>query len=227
MRKILRFVLTSAALVLGLAQTAGAQDEGIVHTVIYVEVAPSAAAEAAALIAAYAGASRDADGNLQSQALQRIGRSSHFAILETWRDAEALQAHGSSAAAVRARDALEPLLYSPPDVRLHGGLAMADGGTVGPDGVFVVTHVDVVPANTDVAHELLRTLASTSRGDAGNVRFDVLVQANRSNHMTVVEAWESRETRDAHYGADHTKAFRGSLFPLSGALYDERLYRAL
>ena len=223
----LRFILTSAALVLGLAQAAAAQDEGTAYMVTYIEVAPSATAQAAALLTAYAEASRGADGNVQFQALQRLGRSSHFAILETWRNAEAQDAHAGSAGAARFRDALDPLLYSPADVRLHGDLLTAAGGTAGPDGVFVVTHVDVIPSNTDVTVELMQTLASTSRGESGSVRFDVLVQAGRRNHMTLVEAWESRESRDAHYGAAHTKMFRGSLAPLAGALYDERLYRAL
>ena len=227
MGHILRFILTSVALTFGLAHTATAQDEGTAYMVTYIEVAPSATADAAALLTAYADASRGADGNMQFQALQRIGRSSHFAMLETWRNAEAQDAHAGSAAAARFRDALDPLLYSPADVRLYSDLATAAGGTVGSDGVFVVTHVDVIPSNTDVAVGLMQTLASTSRGESGSVRFDLLVQSNRTNHMTVVEAWESRESRDAHYGAAHTKMFRGSLAPLAGALYDERLYRAL
>lgn len=223
----LRFILISGAVTFGLAQTAAAQDDGTVHTVTYIEVAPSATKRAAELLTAYAEASRGADGNLLLQALQRVGRSSHFAILETWRDAEAQEAHAGSARAARFRDDLDPLLYSPADVRLHRDLATAASGNVGPDGVFVVTHVDVTPSNTDLAVELLQTLASASRADAGSVRFDVLVQANRRNHMTVVEAWESPESREEHSGAAHTKMFRSSLFPLSGALYDERLYRAL
>ena len=227
MRYVLRSILISVALVLGLAQTVTAQDDGTVYVVTYIEVAPAATAQAAALLTAFAEASRGADGNIQFQALQRIGRSSHFAMLGTWRNAEAQDAHARSAAAARFRDALEPLLYSPVDVRVHGDLVTAAGGTVGPAGVFAVTHVDVTPNNTDQAVELLQALASASRVESGSVRFDVMVQANRRNHMTVVETWESRESRDAHYGADHTKTFRGSLFPLSGALYDERLYQAL
>ena len=85
----------------------------------------------------------------------------------------------------------------------------------------------MTPNNTDLAVELLGTLAAESRRDNGNGRFDVLVQSNRRNHMTVVEAWEDAAAQEAHYGANHTRLFRASLFPLSGALYDERLYHAL
>lgn len=227
MRFSLRLALASMALLLGLAQTTGAQDDGTAFMVTYIEVAPSAADRAAGLLTEYVEASRGVDGNMHFQALQRIGQPNHFAILETWRDAEARDAHASSSRAERFRASLDPMLYSPIDAREHGDLATAAGEDVGPDGVFAVTHVDVTPNNTDVAVELLNTLAAASRRDDGNGRFDVLVQSNRRNHMTVVEAWEDTTAQEAHYGAEHTKAFRASVFPLSGALYDERLYRSL
>jgi quinol monooxygenase YgiN len=219
--------LAFAALALSFAQITSAQDDGTAYMVTYIEVAPSAADEVAELLTAYVQESSDANGNALFQALQRIGRPSHFAILETWRDAEARDAYASSRQTAIFHDNLEPLLYSPADARPHGDLATAAGGNIGPGGVFAITHVDVTPNNTEVAVGLLETLASASRDDAGNTRFDVLVQSNRRNHMTVVEAWENPEAQEEHYGATHTKSFRASLFPLSGALYDERFYRSL
>ena len=63
----LRLILISAAL--GLAQTAGAQDD-TAYVVVYIEVAPSATDRAADLLTDYAEASRGMDGNLLFQALQ-------------------------------------------------------------------------------------------------------------------------------------------------------------
>ena len=223
----LRLALASTALFFGLAQTTSAQDEGTAFMVTYIEVAPSAAEQTAELLTEYAEAGRGMGGNMGFQALQRIGQTNHFAILETWQDAQTRDAHAGSARAERFRTNLNPLLYSPIDAREHGDLATAAGAEVGADGVFAVTHVDVTPNNTDVAVELLNTLAAESRQDGGNGRFDVLVQSNRRNHMKVVEAWTDAAAQEAHYGAEHTKAFRASVFPLSGALYDERLYRSL
>ena len=222
-----RLVLASAALLLGLTQTAIAQDDGTAFMVTYIEVAPSAADRTAEILTEYVEASRGMDGNMHFQALQRIGQPNHFAILETWRDAAARDAHAGSARAEGFRASLDPMLYSPIDAREHGDLWTAAGAEVGPNGVFAVTHVDVTPPNTDAAVELLDTLAAASRRDDGNGRFDVLVQSNRRNHMTVVEAWEDMDAQEAHYGAEHTKAFRAGVFPMSGALYDERLYRSL
>ena len=45
--------------------------------------------------------------------------------------------------------------------------------------------------------------------------------------MTVVEVWRNPKAVDAHGMAAHTKQFREKLTPLSGSLYDERLYRVI
>jgi quinol monooxygenase YgiN len=42
-----------------------------------------------------------------------------------------------------------------------------------------------------------------------------------------VEAWKDRYAFDAHGMAGHTRQFRDRLAPMSGALYDERLYVVL
>jgi len=195
--------------------------------VTYIEVASSATERTAALLNSYAETSLDARGNQLFRVLQRIGRINHFVILETWDSADTQISHADSDYAVQFRDALEPLLLSPPDSRPHSDLFTAKGANVGSGGVFVVTHVDVSPPYTDTAVGLLNTLASASRSEKGNARFDVWSQIGRPNHMTIVEAWESPDVRERHSTVAHTRAFRSSLSPLNGALYDERLYRAL
>ena len=95
------------------------------------------------------------------------------------------------------------------------------------DAVYAVTHVDVTPNNVDPALELLQAMAAASLAEAGNERFEVLVQSNRRNHFSVVERWENAEEQLEHIDASHSRMFRENLYPLSGALYDERLYRPL
>jgi quinol monooxygenase YgiN len=90
-----------------------------------------------------------------------------------------------------------------------------------------VTHVDVLPPYTESTVRLLSTLVSAGRGEAGNASFDVWTVIGQPNHMTVIEAWESINSRDQHATSSHTRLFRTSLSPLNGALYDERLYRPL
>jgi quinol monooxygenase YgiN len=43
----------------------------------------------------------------------------------------------------------------------------------------------------------------------------------------VVECWKNRKAFDAHVGAKESKAFRDKLVSMTGALYDERLYKAV
>jgi quinol monooxygenase YgiN len=74
---------------------------------------------------------------------------------------------------------------------------------------------------------LLKQLAEASRTDDGSVRFEVLQQGSRQNHFTLVEIWQDQQAFEAHVMAAHTKQFREKFQPLTGSLYDERLYRAL
>jgi quinol monooxygenase YgiN len=68
-------------------------------------------------------------------------------------------------------------------------------------------------------------LTEASRSDEGSVRFDLLQQISRPNHLTVVEIWSNQKAVDTHGMAAHKKQFREKLTPLSGSLYDERLYK--
>jgi quinol monooxygenase YgiN len=211
----------------GVAGEAGAGD-AILHTATYVELIPAAAAQGAALLRHYRDPSRRDEGSLRFEVLERIDRPSQFVIVAAWESAKAFEAHGAGAAARELRTRLTPLQASPNDERLHTGLAVGAG--VGADGggaVYAVTHVDVIPPRKDDSLPLLKQLAEDSRKDAGNLRFDVLQQTNRPNHFTVVETWKDRAALDAHLAAPHTRRFREQLGPMSGALYDERLYAAL
>jgi quinol monooxygenase YgiN len=58
-------------------------------------------------------------------------------------------------------------------------------------------------------------------------RFEVLQQSNRQNHCTIVEIWQDQPALEAHVMAAHTRQFRDKFQPMSGSLYDERLYKAL
>ena len=82
-----------------------------------------------------------------------------------------------------------------------------------------------IPVNAGVAK--VKEFAEASRGADGNLRFDVLTQANRANHMTVIESWSNAAAKEAHISSSAARAFRQNLMPMSGALYDEREYSAL
>ena len=90
--------------------------------------------------------------------------------------------------------------------------------------IFVATHVDVIPPRKDDCVAILKAMSTDTPKDAGNLRYEVLQQPNRTNHFTVTEAWKDKKSLDAHASADHTRQFREQLSPMAGALYDERFY---
>ncbi|HTB37400.1 MAG TPA: antibiotic biosynthesis monooxygenase [Reyranella sp.] len=205
------------------------------YAVTYIEVEPAQADASRRLLARYQEALKD-KGALEFTVLEQMGRPNHFVIVERWPSAKAREDNAASAPGRAFRSALTPLLIAPYDERLHFALSVGapsvglpSSGTTPatPAGLFVVTHVDIVPPKRDDGVAAVRTLAERSAGKAGNVRFDALVQASRLNHLTLVEAWTDTAAQEAHSAANATKSFRSTLGPMSGALYDERLYALL
>jgi quinol monooxygenase YgiN len=229
------------------------------YIVTYIEVDPSSTAEAKELISKHSAASRKDAGNLRYEVLQRIGRKNHFIILEAWSDQDARDAHAKAAHTLAFRKALQPLLYSPFDERAHVGLVAGDPAKEpkpGKRAVYVLTHVDIIPPEQfapckrqvkesgPCGNDLVMQLVAAGRKDAGNLRFDALTQANRPNHMEVVEVWKSSSAQRKHTVSKAVKDFRDELSgippgsgvpsdptvllnPLTGSLYDERLYRSI
>ncbi len=151
------------------------------------------------------------------------------------------------------------MLYSPFDERAHVGLVAGDPAKEkkpGKRAVYVLTHVDIIPPEQfapckrqvketgPCGNDLVTQLVAAGRKDKGNLRFDALTQANRPNHMMVVEVWASAADQAKHTVTKAVKDFRDELSgippgsgvasdptvllnPLTGSLYDERLYRSV
>jgi quinol monooxygenase YgiN len=225
------YLLFSLALpVLGFAQVGRADEASAaaIYLVSYIEVMPPSRNEAVALLRQYREASRKDAGNMRLEVLQQRDRPDHYALVEVWQDQQTLDAHNTAMHTTQLREMLQPLRASPFDVRLHKGLALGAMPAASAAGtIYVVTHADAIPPGKDEAIALLKQLAETSRKDAGNVRFEVLQQSSRQNHCTIVEIWQDQQALDAHTMAAHTRQFREQFQPLSGSLYDERLYTAL
>lgn len=215
-----------AALSLGVEHTARADEPTIAYVVTYIEVAPSATTEARGLLKTLRDASRREDGNLRFDALHRSERPNHFAIVEAWTSARARDAHARAAHTNEFRDKLGRLLSAAYDERPHVGLSVGPAPVAAPGkaALHVVTHVDVIPTFKEQGVSLVKELAEASRKDPGSLRIDALTQSSRPNHMTLVETWEDRKAFDGHVVAVHVRKFREALAPMSGSLYDERLY---
>lgn len=227
--------------------------------VTYIEAAVGSADKVKSLIKAQTEASKKENGNLRFEGLQRINQSNHFVILEAWTGPKARAAHAASAHTQSFRKALEPMLYAPYDERPHVGLVAAKLDQIkagNASTIYVLTHADIIPPEqfapckrqVDVkgpcGNEMMVGLAKFSRTHGGNMRFDILTQSNRSNHMTVVEMWDKASSQAAHQLTPAKKAFRDELSGikpasginsdpqfvlnmLTGSLYDERLFKLI
>lgn len=91
--------------------------------------------------------------------------------------------------------------------------------------LYVVTHVDLAgPTAAAEGTKLLEQFAADSRKDKGAVRFELLREVSRLNHLTMVQVWQTREDFEAHQASAHTKSFREKIQPLLGGPLDERLH---
>src|SRR5262245_16903816 len=207
---------------------AHAQDSSATYIVSYVEVAPSSArAAAVSVLRLLRDASRKEAGNRGFEVLQRIGRPQQFATLEVWGDAKAQANHASAAGTTQLSDRLKPYLAAPIDQRLHTGFAIGQSRTFGVGSVYVLTHVDLIGVKKDEGLAAIKQLSVDSAHDAGILRYDVLQQSSRPNHLTLVEVWRGNGALERHEVAPHTRKFREVLLPMSGSLYDQKLYQKI
>jgi len=226
-RNLRLFALTTIALGAAgsNAQTPPPAIEGPVYVATYVEVLPTAIKDGSALLKQYRDATRKDAGNQRAEVVQEANRPTRFVVMTIWGDQKAFDAHGKAAHTAQFRDKLKAVHATPYDERVGSGMAVAAKDSLKGGSVVVVTHVDVPPPSKDTVIPMLQQLAEASRKDAGNQRFEVQQQASRPNHFTVVEAWADQKAYNGHVLASHTRQFRDKLGPMSGALYDERLFK--
>ena len=204
--------------------------DATVYVVSYIDVVFSAEGEAAGLLRRLRDASREDAGLVRFEVLHRTDPSNQFVLLEIWRDQQAFDAHAAAPPTKQLQEGLALHLLAPVDQRVCVSTTVdpkhaPSANTAG--AVHVVTHVDVPGSVRPPALEALQALAARSRQEAGNLRFDVVHQTNRTNHFTVMEVWRDQVSYEAHELAAHTRAFRDVLTPITGALYDQRWYRGL
>ena len=227
MRPFLRLALGMTLLAAWLGAPAHSQGSAA-YRVTYVDVMPNSATSGATLLQRYRAASREEDGNLRFDVLQEIARPNRFAVVEVWRDKAAADSHDKSSSTTEFRDGLKQIENAPYDERINNGLNVGQvKSETQPRAIYVVTHVDVIPAGKDDCMAAFKAMSVDTPRDPGNISYNVLQQANRGNHFTVLEVWTDRTSLDEHAMAQHTRAFREKLMPIAGALYDERFYAAL
>jgi quinol monooxygenase YgiN len=226
-RSFLAAVMTMAGL-FSAGQIAHAQDASQPVTIVtYTEVAPAKATEARKLILAYSADARKAKGALEITALQRISDPAHFALIERWQSQADKQAYAAIDPVTKYRAALDPLRSAAYDERIHADQAVGASKPTSGETVVALTHVDVIPPQLETGTAKVKAIVEAGRAAPGNLRYDDVVQANRKNHFTVIEAWKSQADKNAWVSSKTARTFREDLQPIGGALYDERIYKVL
>jgi quinol monooxygenase YgiN len=226
-RSFLAAVMTMAGL-FSAGQIAHAQDASQPVTIVtYTEVAPAKATEAKKLILAYSADARKAKGALEITALQRISDPAHFALIERWQSQADKQAYAATDPVAKYRAALDPLRSAAYDERIHADQAVGASKPTSGETVVALTHVDVIPPQLETGTAKVKAVVEAGRAAPGNLRYDDVVQANRKNHFTVIEAWKSQADKNAWVSSKTARTFREDLQPIGGALYDERIYKVL
>jgi quinol monooxygenase YgiN len=223
----------SCAVALGFAaisSLAAQGQDGSVFAVTYLDVGSNAVARWLDLLAGYRQASRGESGNLEFTVLQETTRPNRFVIMEGWQDKAAFEAHDKAAAKARFLEGLAPIRNSPPDRHVLQSFAVGRiQGEAAKEALYMVEHVDFMPAFGATAPALVKALAEATQKEPGMVRYDVYQQpAPRTNHYEVVAAWPNVKAFEAHEAAAHTRQFRAAtVMPGRANLYDQRLYKPL
>src|SRR6266853_1690332 len=98
--------------------------EGNIYSVTYVEVLPTAKADAVMLLRRYRDAAQKEGGNLRCEVVQRIDQPHQFAILEIWKDQAAFEAHGRGANTIETREKIAGIRNAPTDERVQTELTV-------------------------------------------------------------------------------------------------------
>lgn len=195
------------------------------HVVTYIDLAAKSVEPALAALKRYRTAVRGEAGNTATTLFQEIGRPDRLAVIETWADQKALDAHAAAASTSTLAADLKPHLVAPVDSRAHTSYQVGARSTGSAEAIYVHTHVDVPPPQLPALEPMLKEWGEASRKAQGAIWLDILQSPARKNHFTTVEGWSTRAAFDAQALSPHARLFREKLAPMLGALYDQRLFR--
>lgn len=199
--------------------------DGPTYLFNYVEVAPSASAQALNALKQYRDAARKEQGAIQIDLYREKGQTHRFVLEEIWQNREIAKAHGNSAASTALVQILKPIELGPPDVRVHQIHMATPPKAPDPNDTILITHVDVAGNNTNNLIRLLNALWDSSRNENGMVRYEILDEVPlHSNHFRIVEEWINPAAWEAHDRGAQSQTYRQAILPMLGTPYDQRFY---
>lgn len=200
--------------------------DGPIYTMTYIEVIPSAKAQAIAMMKDYRDASRKEAGAMSADIFQEDGQSHRFVVSEIWQNRGAVEAHSKGAAATGLIQKMKPIETGPLDMRIHQAHSVTPPRATNAGDIVIISHIDVAGGNTQNLINAFAPLWEGSRKDAGMVRFEILDEVPAHvNHFRSFEEWANLTAFEAHNRAPHTQAYRAAVQQWLGTPYDQRIYR--
>jgi quinol monooxygenase YgiN len=199
-----------------------------VYAVTYLDVGASSLVRGVDLLKQYRESSRHEAANVEFTVLQETDRPNRFAIVESWKDQSAFDAHQKAASTAQFQEALKAIRNSPPNQHVLHAFATGPVQTERPSGaLYIVEHIDFLPIFANLAQPAVRRLGEASAKEEGALRYDIFQEpAPHANHFSVVAVWASRKALDDYETAAPTCEFRtATVMPARGNLYDQRLYK--
>jgi quinol monooxygenase YgiN len=199
-----------------------------VYVVTYVDVLPDAIGKAATLLKNYRNTGREDTSCLRFDILQEISRPERFVLLQVWSNIGALDSLDKATATALFRENLTKVQSAPSDERRNNGIYVGlFPNNPGLNSIFVVTHVDLIPDSLRQGLSHLKAMRDFASHESDNLAYEILQQASRPNHFTVLEEWKDISALNTHLAAQQTRDFRRALLPMEGAPYDDRRYTIL
>ena len=221
-----------AALAAVLVGPAAAQNQqipvidGPTYVMTYVEVVPSATANALAILKEYREAARREPGAMFVDIMQEDGQPYNFVVSEVWQNRGAVATHASAAAMKTMAEKVKPIALGPTDMRIHQAHSVTPPKAATAGTVVVISHCDVAGGNTQNLINAFAPLSEASRKDNGMVRYEILDEVPaHANHFRLYEEWANMAAFEAHNRAPHTQTYRQVILQWLGTPYDQRLYK--
>lgn len=223
-----------ALLAFAMTQSATAQPnvvpviDGPTYLMTYVEVVPSAAAQAVNALKDYRDASRNDAGAVRVDIFREQGQSHRFVVEEIWQNRGIAQNHSKAAATTALFLKLKAIELGPPDIRTHQIHSATPPKAPNPGDTILISHVDVAGGNTNNLIVQLNMLGEASRRENGMVRYEILDEVPaHANHFRILEEWASATAWEAHDRAPQSQTYREAILPMLGTPYDQRLYQVV
>ena len=75
--------------------------------------------------------------------------------------------------------------------------------------IRIVAELEVLPQHREELMPVLQALVDGSRGEAGNIAYDLTEDLSDVCHFFVIETWASQQAIDEHNATPHFRAFVG------------------